>query len=64
MSFGLGTTATVHFVGKPYVTKLWVDRSGEIITVETLSLFAKPLFRRFLLQEVLEPGYYFHRIVV
>lgn len=41
LMFSLGTTAMLHWCAKIYVTRMFYDATREIITAETLSLFAR-----------------------
>lgn len=41
LMFSLGTTAMLHWCAKIYVTRMFFDAAREIVTAETLSLFAR-----------------------
>ena len=41
LMFSLGTTAMLHWCAKLYITRMFFDAAREIVTAETLSLFAR-----------------------
>ena len=41
LMFSLGTTAMLHWFAKVYVTRMFFDAAREMVTAETLSLFAR-----------------------
>ena len=41
LTFSLGTTAMLHFCAKAYITRMFYDAAREVVTAETLSLFAR-----------------------
>lgn len=41
LMFSLGTTAMLHWCAKIYITRMFFDAAREIVTAETLSLFAR-----------------------
>lgn len=41
LMFSLGTTAMLHWCAKVYITRMFFDAAHEIVTAETLSLFAR-----------------------
>lgn len=41
LMFSLGTTAMLHWCAKIYVTRMFYNAAKEIVTAETLSLFAR-----------------------
>mmetsp|Transcript_13355 Transcript_13355/g.15211 ORF Transcript_13355/g.15211 Transcript_13355/m.15211 type:complete len:210 (-) Transcript_13355:190-819(-) len=45
-AFALGTTATLHFVCKPYITKLFLIQGSKEIEVHTLTLFGRDKITR------------------
>jgi len=53
--FGVTTTGMLHWFTGPYVHKLWHDADRGEVTLETLSVFAKPECTRFALTDVQIP---------
>jgi len=41
LTFSLGTTAMLHLCAKSYITRMFHDAAREVVTAETLSLFAR-----------------------
>ena len=41
LMFSLGTTAMLHWCAKIYITRMFFDAAHEMVTAETLSLFAR-----------------------
>ena len=41
LMFSLGTTAMLHWCAKIYITRMFFDAAHEVVTAETLSLFAR-----------------------
>lgn len=41
VSFGVATTVALHVMAKPYVCKLLVDSTGELLKVETMTMFGR-----------------------
>jgi len=41
VAFGITTTVALHIVAKPYVAKLMLDGSGELMTIETMNMFGR-----------------------
>ena len=41
LMFSLGTTAMLHWCAKIYITRMFFDAAREMVTAETLSLFAR-----------------------
>jgi len=41
LTFSLGTTAMLHLCAKSYITRMFYDAAHEVVTAETLSLFAR-----------------------
>lgn len=41
VAFGVTTTVALHVIAKPYVAKLTLDATGELLTIETMNMFGK-----------------------
>ncbi|KAI9906933.1 hypothetical protein PsorP6_004161 [Peronosclerospora sorghi] len=74
MLFGLGTTSLFHYLFKPYVIRMWLSTPSRdefkqdavddpIVTVETVTLFARLMQSSFRLSEVLPPSQKMHPMV-
>ncbi|KAJ0409685.1 hypothetical protein ATCC90586_007474 [Pythium insidiosum] len=63
MLFGLGTTSLYHVLFKPYVMRMWIDRSENRVTAETLTLFARLTTSEFPLSEVTRPPKSMHPMI-
>ncbi|KDO26212.1 hypothetical protein SPRG_08574 [Saprolegnia parasitica CBS 223.65] len=63
MFFGIGTTSLFHYLFKPYVLRMWVDRSSETVAVETLNLLARKKRTEFVLADVASPDVSNHPMV-
>ncbi|KAJ0404521.1 hypothetical protein P43SY_001621 [Pythium insidiosum] len=61
--FGLGTTSLYHVLFKPYVMRMWIDRSENRVTAETLTLFARLTTSEFPLSEVTRPPKSMHPMI-
>mmetsp|Transcript_1703 Transcript_1703/g.2420 ORF Transcript_1703/g.2420 Transcript_1703/m.2420 type:complete len:203 (+) Transcript_1703:234-842(+) len=46
VAFAIGTTATLHFVCKPYVTKLYLIQGTKSVELHTLNLIGRPKITR------------------
>eukprot|EP00949_MAST-11_sp_MAST-11-sp1_P001262 g1262.t1 len=53
MSFGVGTTAAVHWLGKSYVSRMWKN-SCDTYTVETYNILARRKVEHFSSADVIE----------
>ncbi|OQR90696.1 hypothetical protein ACHHYP_05313 [Achlya hypogyna] len=63
MFFGIGTTSLFHYLFKPYVLRLWVDRASETVAVETLNLLARKKRTEFALADVMTPDVTKHPMI-
>eukprot|EP00899_Mesostigma_viride_P010639 jgi/Mesvir1/19577/Mv09880-RA.1 len=50
--FGVGTTAALHYISKPYIRKMWLHPQTSSLEVEVLSIFGLTQRRQFLLDDV------------
>ena len=41
VAFGVTTTAALHIVAKPYVCKLMIDATGDLLTIETMNMLGR-----------------------
>ncbi|GLD91686.1 hypothetical protein PINS_up000219 [Pythium insidiosum] len=63
MLFGLGTTSLYHVLFKPYVMRMWIDRSENRVTAETVTLFARLTTTDFALGDVTRPPKSMHPMI-
>jgi len=50
--FGVGTTAALQVVAKPYVCRMLLDSSGELMRLETMSFLGRSKFHRVELKDI------------
>ena len=55
-SFGVGTTAMLHWLTKPYITTLYVRNGESNVFVKTLTLTGKESLSEFLIEDIAPPS--------
>lgn len=55
-SFGVGTTAMLHWLTKPYIAALYVRNGEKDVFVKTLTLTGKDMLSEFVIEDIAPPS--------